>query len=120
MKILIKLQQNFSKIHVASFKTLLHYENYSVGLLESPEYKIALKTLQQLVLMPTTYMSEKGFSSLVEIKTKKQNALTGMDFLMRGTLEKLIHQQFEKLITGTSQSLVNTEQLFVVVVNGAF
>ena len=43
MKILIKLQQNFSEI--ASFKTLLHFENYSVGLLESPEYKIALKNL---------------------------------------------------------------------------
>ena len=52
MKILINLQQNFSEI--ASFKTLLHYEYYSVGLLESPEYKIALKILQQLVLMPTT------------------------------------------------------------------
>ena len=44
--------------------------------------------------MPTTYMSEQGFSCLVEIKIKKQNALTGVDFLMRGTLEELIHQQF--------------------------
>ena len=68
-----------------------------------------------------TYISEKRFSCLVEIKIKKRNALTGVDFLMRGTLEELIHQQseklttkFEKLITGTSQSLVNTKQLFVV------
>ena len=82
--------------------------------------RLLLKTLQQLVLMPTTYMSEKGFSCLVEIKSKKRNALTGVDSLMRGTLEELIHQQFEKLITGTSLSLVNTKQLFVVVVNRAF
>jgi len=36
-------------------------------LFKSPEYEeIALKALQKLVLMTTTYMSEKGFSYLIE------------------------------------------------------
>jgi len=51
-----------------SFETYLYYGDFSVGLFESPEYsEIALKALQQLVFMTATYMSEKGFSYLVEI-----------------------------------------------------
>jgi len=42
------------------FKTYLFFW---VGLFESTYKQIALKALQQLVLMTTMYMSEKGFSS---------------------------------------------------------
>ena len=94
----MRFQQKFSER--ASFKTLLYYEDYWFGLLKSPEYeKIALEDLQQLVLMPTTYVSEKGFSCLVEMKTKKRNALAGVVFLMRETLKESINQQSEKLTT---------------------
>jgi len=66
-------------------------------LLEFPEYKqIALKVLQQLVIMTIMYMSKKGFSCLVQLKTKKVKCV---DSFMRVALEKLIHPQLEKLIT---------------------
>ena len=58
---------------------------------------IALKDLQKLVLMPTTYLSEKRFPCLVELKTKKRNAVECVDLLIRVALEGLIHPQFEKL-----------------------
>ena len=58
---------------------------------------IALKALKQVVLMPSKYMSEKEFSCLMKPKTKTQNALTGVDSLMRETLEELIHLQSKKL-----------------------
>jgi len=59
-------------------------------LLEFIEYKkIALRVLQQLVIMTIMYMSKKGFSCLVQLKTKKRNAL--------------IHPQLEKLITAVPE-----------------
>ena len=66
----MKFQQDFSDR--ASFKTLLYHEDYWVDLLETSEYKkIALKALQQLVVMPNKYMSGKGFCCLVKLTTKK-------------------------------------------------
>ena len=60
---------NSQSIHFS--KNIFINEDYWVGLLEfSGHKKIALKALQQLVLMPTTYLSEKGFSCLVELTTK--------------------------------------------------
>ena len=98
METLVKLQQDFFKR--VSFKTHFYNGDYWVGLLESPEHKkIALKALRELVLMPTTYMSEKEFSCLVELKTKKRNTLKDVCLLMRGALEELIQPQCEKLIT---------------------
>ena len=83
-----------------SFKTHFYNGDYWVGLLESPEYKkITLKAFRELVLMPTTYMSEKDFSCLVKLKTKERNTLKYVCLLMRGTLEELIQPQFEKVIT---------------------
>ena len=97
METLVELQQDFSER--ASFKSHFYYGDYSVSLFKSPEYKkIASKALRELVVMPTTYMSEKGFSCLVELKTKKPNLLKCIDSLMRGALEELIHPPFEKLI----------------------
>ena len=98
METLVELQQNFFKR--VSFKTHFYNGDYWVGLLESPEYKkITLKAFRELVLMPTTYMSEKDFSCLVKLKTKERNTLKYVCLLMRGTLEELIQPQFEKLIT---------------------
>ena len=56
---------------------------------------IALKALQKLVLMPTTYWSEK---KVVELKTKKRNVLKCVDSLMRVALEESFHPRFEKLV----------------------
>ena len=53
--------------------------------------RLLKKKLQKLVLMPTTYLSEKGFSCLVEPKTKKKNALKFVDSSMRMALERLIY-----------------------------
>ena len=47
--------------------------------------------------MPTTYLAERGFSVLVDIKTKKRNRLKSIDELMRGALEKLILLRREKI-----------------------
>ena len=55
-----------------------------------------------LVRMPTTYLAEKGFSNLVDIKTKKRNQLQDVDSLMRGALESEIKPRFEKIV-GTMQ-----------------
>ena len=97
METLVELQQDFSKR--AFFKSHLYYRDYRVDLLESPEYKkIALEVKRELVVMPTTYISEKGFSCLVELKTKKQNTLKCVDSLISRALEELIHPQFEKLL----------------------
>ena len=97
METLLELHNDFSQ--KSFFKTHPYYGDYWVSLLEFPEYKtIALKALQELVLMPTTYLSEKGFSCLVELKTKKRNALKCVDSSMRVALERLIHPRFEKLV----------------------
>ena len=90
METLLELQNDFSQ--KSFFRTYPYYGDYWVSLPDSPEYKkIALKTLHQLVLMPTIYLSEKGFSSLVKLRTKKRNALKCVDSLMRVALEKLIY-----------------------------
>ena len=89
MEALLELHNDFYQ--KSFFKTHPYYGDYWVSLLESPVYKtIALKALQVVVLMPTTYLSEKGFSCLVELKTKKRNALKCVDSSMRVALEGLI------------------------------
>ena len=68
MEALLELQNDF--LQKSFFKTRPYHSDYCVSSLKSPEYKtIATKALQTLVLMPTTYLSEKGFSCLVEPKT---------------------------------------------------
>ena len=59
-----------------------------------------MKALEVLVMMLTTYLSEQGFSPLIELKTKKRNALLDMDSVMRGALEKEIEPRFENLVAG--------------------
>ena len=81
-----------------SFKGREYYGDFWVSLLDSDYRNIAIIALQKLVLMPTTYLSEKGFSCLVEIKTQKRNRLKSLDGLMRVALENSIRPRFEELM----------------------
>ena len=47
-----------------------------------------LKAFQALVLMSATYMLQKGFSALSELKSKRRIALKCVDFLKHVALEK--------------------------------
>ena len=63
--------------------------------------------------MPTTYLAEKGFSFLVDIKTKKRNRLKSIDELKHGALEKLVLPRREKIaqqIEAHSSSSANKQQ----------
>ena len=52
-------------------------------MLYDSEYEsIATIAVNKLVMMPTTYLAEKGFSALVEIKNKKRNMLKMVNELM--------------------------------------
>ena len=63
--------------------------------LEFLEYKnLAKRAIDVLAQMPTTYLCEEGFSSLVEIKSKKRNSILDIDSLMRGGIEKEITPRF--------------------------
>lgn len=69
MSVLVELHCDFAQ--KSSIDMYSNYGDYWVGLLVFPEYKsIALKGLQSLVMM-TTLLSEQGFSTLEELKTKK-------------------------------------------------
>ena len=49
-------------------------------MLYDSEYEsIATIAVNKLVMMPTTYLAEKGFSALVDIKNKKRNRLKMVD-----------------------------------------
>ena len=66
--------------------------------LKKEEYQaVATAALEKLVLMPTTYLCEKGFSCLVELKTKKRKRLQCLDVVMRGALEVHMSPRFKKL-----------------------
>ena len=80
----------------------MDYSEFWVYLLEFLEYKnLAKRAIDVLVQMPTTYLCEKGFSSLVEIKSKR-NSILDIDSLMRGGIEKEITPRFLQ-ITETMQ-----------------
>ena len=80
------------------FRESGNYSDFWVKILQSSQYKfLATIAVKKLVLMPTTYLAERGFSVLVDIKTKKRNRLKSIDELMRGALEKLILPRREKI-----------------------
>ena len=55
----------------------MDYSEFWVSVSEFSKYKnSAEKAIAVLVQMPTTYLCEGGFSSLVEIKSKKKNLNT--------------------------------------------
>ena len=47
--------------------------------------------------MPTTYLCEEGFSSLVEIKPKKRNSILDIDSLMSGGVEKELTSHYVQI-----------------------
>ena len=93
---LIDLSQDFSL--KSNFQSVGSYSDFWTSILGEKGFQsLATLALTTLVMMPTTYMAEKGFSVLVDIKTKKRNRLKSVDDLMRGALEKLIQPRKEKI-----------------------
>ena len=62
------------------------HAEFWVGTLNGSYKDLAIQALNVLVQNPTTYLAEKGFSVLVDIKTKKRSCLLNetLDDLMRG------------------------------------
>ena len=59
---------------------------------------LAIQALDILVQNPTTYLAEKGFSALVDIKTKKRNKL------LSGTLDQLM-PNWSELVNNIQQQI---------------
>ena len=90
---LLELRADYSQ--KAVFKTFSHPMDFWVTLLDIPEYKeLAEQAIAIFVQMPTSYLCEQGFSSLVLIKTKKRNAILNLDPLMRVALENRLTPRF--------------------------
>ena len=67
----------------------MDYSEFRVSLWKFSEYKsLAEKAVAVLVQMPTAYLCEKGFSSLIEIKSKKRNSILDIGSLMQGGIQK--------------------------------
>lgn len=84
------------------------YAEFWVRAFSSENYEgLAMKALSFLVRMPNTYLSEKGFSTLVDIKTKKRNCLNteSLDALMRGALECTIEPNFDAIAANIQQNV---------------
>ena len=74
------------------------YSDFWAKILQNTEYKSrATIAVNKLVMMPTTYLAENGFSGLVEIKNKKRKRLKMVDELMRGALEEKLLPQIENI-----------------------
>ena len=68
---------------------------------------LAIQALDIRVQNPTTYLAEKGFSTLVDIKTKKRNKLLSgtLDQLMPGALEKAVMPNWSELVNNIQQQI---------------
>ena len=66
------------------------YAKFCVGALDGASKDLAIQALKVLVQNPTTYLAEKGFSALVDIKTSKRSCVLNetLDDLMLGALER--------------------------------
>jgi len=81
------------------------YSEFWVSLLEFPESKnLAQKAIDVLVQMPTTYLCEQGFSSLVEIKSNKRNSILDIDCLMRGGIERELTPRYVQIAETMQQA----------------
>ena len=70
---LIELRSDLVK--KAEFETFTNYADFWVSLLSNLEYQtLDQKAISILVRMPSTYHCEQGFSSLVEVNSKKRNS----------------------------------------------
>ena len=77
----------------------MDYSEFWPSLLEFSKYKnLAKKANAVLVQIPTTYLCEEGFSSLVEIKSKKRNSILDIDSLMRGGVEKELTPHYVHIV----------------------
>jgi len=60
----------------------MNYADLWVSLLSIPEYRnLSEKAISDLVRIPTTYFCEQGFSTLVEMKSKKRNSIKDVALL---------------------------------------
>ncbi|XP_069182826.1 protein FAM200A-like [Procambarus clarkii] len=83
---LLQLRADYSQ--KAVIKTFSHPMDSWVTLLDGPEYEdLAERTIAIVVQVPTSYLCEQGFSTLVLVKIKKRNAILNLDPLMRVALE---------------------------------
>ncbi|XP_076061599.1 protein FAM200A-like [Oratosquilla oratoria] len=100
--LILKLRGDYSQ--KAVFKTFSHPMDFWVTLLDIPEYKdLAEQAIAIFVQMPTSYLCEQGFSSLVLIKTKKRNAILNLDTLMRVALENRLTPRFNLIADKVQQ-----------------
>ena len=62
----------------------MDYSEFWVYLLEFLEYEnLAKRAIDILVQIPTTYLCEEGFFSLVEIKSKKRNSINFLNLILQ-------------------------------------
>ena len=69
---------------------------------------LAIQALDILVQNPITYLAEKCFSTLVDIKTKKRNKLLSgtLDQLMCGALEKTVMPNWSLILSAYEKNLL--------------
>nr|XP_045596426.1 protein FAM200A-like [Procambarus clarkii] len=103
---LLELRADYSQ--KAVFKTFTHPMDFWVTLLDIPEYKdLAEQAIAIFVQMPTSYLCEQGFSSLVLVKTKKRNAILNLDPLMPVALENRLTPRFNLIADKVQQQTSN-------------
>lgn len=91
--VLLKLKVGYCQ--EAAFQTFARPLDLWVSLLHVPEYReLAELATSMFVQMPTSYLCEQGFSSLVLIKTRKRNAILNLDPLMRIALDNRPRPRF--------------------------
>ena len=81
------------------------HAEFWVGALDGAYKDLAIQALKVLVQNPTTYLAEKGFSALVDIKTSKRSCVLNetLDDLMRGALEQDIEPNWYEISRNIQQ-----------------
>ena len=83
-----------------------NYVEFWVMLYKLPEYKnVAKKAMRYLVQMPTTYLWEQAFFSLLEIKCTKRNRIIDVNVLIRGAVETDMLPRFNLLSENVQQQV---------------
>ena len=74
------------------------HAEFGVGALDGTYENLAIQALKVLVQNPTTYLAEKRFSAVVDIKTSKRSCVLNetLDDVMREALEQdIMHNWYE-------------------------
>ena len=81
------------------------HAEFWIGVLDGAYKDLAIQALKVLVQNPTTYLAEKGFSALVDIKTSKRSCVLNetLDDLMRGALEQDIEPNWYEIFRNIQQ-----------------